>query len=491
MKTIVVGRDKEKKILDSAYNSTEAEFIAIYGRRRIGKTFLIKEYYKKKPCMFFHVTGVKNEPMKTQLEQFAKILGKVFYGGATLGIPKNWMSALEELTKAINNSPKNKKIVLFFDEFPWMAGRNSGLLQAIDYFWNRFWVDLPKFNLIICGSSSSWIINKVVNNKGGLHNRITKKILLKPFTICETEGFLKQRGIKLNREQVLQLYMALGGVPHYLKHIAKGQSAAQNINNLCFNKDGLLFNEFDEVFSSLFEDHEAYKELISIINKVKTGISREDVEKSNKLTGRGGRLTERLKDLEDSGFISSFMPLGHTRKGIYYRVSDEFCCFYLSWIQDEKKTLIKHETNSRYWEMQIGTPKYNSWSGYVFESLCYKHLAEVRSTLGISSKAKSGVWRFQPQKGNNNSGAQIDLLFERDDGVVTVCEIKYSSEPFAIDKACYLNLLNKIKVYKRETGSKKQIFVAMISANGLKETIYSEEIVTGLVTLDDFFKNNE
>lgn len=488
MKTVIVGRHKERQELEFAYNSNDAEFIAVYGRRRVGKTYLIKNHYKQKACIFFHVTGIKDAQRKIQLKQFSKILGETFYNNAAMKVSENWMIALEELTKAIKAISQEQKIVLFFDEFPWMAGRKSGLLQALDYFWNRYWVDIPKINLIICGSSSSWIINKIVKNKGGLHNRITKKIVLKPFDLQETEEFLNHRGVKLNKMQILQIYMAMGGVPHYLKHITKGLTAAQNINKLCFNKNGLLFNEFGEVFSSLFEDHEAYKEIVTIINSVRNGISRLQIEKNNKLTGKGGRLTQRLVDLEDSGFISSFIPLGHKRRGIYYRVSDEFCCFYLAWIQEEQKTLAKEDVHTEYWAMQVGTPKYNNWLGYAFESVCYKHLMNIRQALGINCKAKIGTWRCQSRKGDQNKGAQIDLLFDRDDGAITVCEIKYSEKPFIIDKEYYYNLLNKIKVYKKETGSKKQVFVAMISVDGIKKTIYSEEIVTETVTLNDFFK---
>ncbi|MFA6409029.1 MAG: ATP-binding protein [Gammaproteobacteria bacterium] len=490
METFIVGRNQEQKELERAYASNEAEFIAVYGRRRVGKTFLIKNYYRQKDCVFFHVTGIKDATANVQLEQFTKMLGEVFYNGASIEVPKNWMGALEELTKAINSTPSERKIILFFDEFPWMAARRSGLKQALDYFWNRYWVDIAKINLIICGSSSSWIINKIVKDRGGLHNRITRKIVLKPFSITEVEVFLKYRGIKLTKEQILQLYMVLGGVPHYLKHIEKGLSAAENISKLCFNKNGLLFSEFDEVFSSLFEDHEAYKELISIANSARQGTSRKQIEKSNKLTGKGGRLTQRLRELEDSGFIASFVPVGHKQKGLYYRVVDEYCCFYLAWMQAEQKTLAKEENNADYWMMVIGTPKYNSWVGYAFEAFCYKHLSSIRHALKINARATAGTWRHRPKKGGEDSGAQIDLMFDRDDNAVTICEIKYSNQPFVVDKEYYHNLLNKIKVYKKETGCRKQFFVAMIANAGLKKTVYSEEIVTGLVTLNDFFKSS-
>ena len=480
----IIGRAKEKIILEEIYSSKKAEFAAIFGRRRIGKTHLIKNFYKTKPCILFHVTGIKSAKTSLQLKQFSKILGVTFYNGASITTQKNWMDAFDDLTKAIQAAEQNKKVILFFDEFPWMASKKSGLIQALDYFWNRYWVDIAKVKLIICGSASSWIINKLIRHKGGLHNRITRKLALKPFNLHETKLFLHACKIKLTHGQIVQIYMVLGGIPYYLQQIKKGLTAAQNINHLCFNKDGLLFAEFDEVFSSLFEESEAYKELIILINGLREGMSRKQIEKS---TGKGGRLTQRLRDLENAGFISEFIPLGHKHKGVYYRIIDEYCCFYLTWIQPAKSTLLREEVNTEYWQMKVSTPKYRNWLGYAFETICYKHISNIRKTLNINYQAEVGAWRYSPRLEKQGQGAQIDLLFDRYDGAVTICEIKYTEQPFVIDKAYSQNLLNKTTVYKRETKTKKQIFFAMISANGIKPTMYSEELVSGVVTLDDLF----
>lgn len=480
---LIIGREKEKALLNEIYSSKNAEFTAIFGRRRIGKTHLIKNFYKAKPCILFHITGIKGAKMSLQLEQFVKILSTTFYHGASIKTPKNWMGAFEELTTAIQNFMQKKKIILFFDEFPWLASKRSGLIQTLDYFWNRFWVDIPNVKLIVCGSASSWIINKLIRNKGGLHNRITRKIALKPFSLHETELFLDACKIKLNRTQITQIYMALGGIPYYLKQIRKGKTAAQNINTLCFNKEGLLFSEFDEVFSSLFEESEVYKELIVLINSTREGVSRKQIEKS---TVKGGRLTQRLKDLENTGFISEFIPLGHKHRGAYYKVVDEYCCFYLTWIQPAKSTLLKEESgDTEYWQMKVGIPKYNSWSGYAFEAVCYKHISNIRKALGINYQAEVGSWRYSSRLGKQ--GAQIDLLFDRYDGSITICEIKYTERPFVIDKAYRQNLLDKVAIYKRETKTKKQIFFAIISASGIAITAYSQELISNIVVLDDLY----
>lgn len=485
----IIGRDEEKKILADIYSSQEAELVAVYGRRRVGKTFLIKHFYQSKPAIFFHVTGIKDGTFVEQLQQFAKTIGDTFYDGASINVPKTWLAAYEELTKAIRKLPANKKIVLFFDELPWMATKRSRLIQSLDYFWNRYWVDLPNVKLILCGSSASWIIKKIIKHKGGLHNRITKKILLKPFNLYDTKKLLNANKIKLNNQQILQVYMALGGIPYYLKGLKKSLSVAQNINQLCFHVDGLLFDEFNEVFASLFDDAAAYKELVILVADTREGISRKKIETANKLTGKGGNLTARLEHLEMAGFITSFMPLGNRKKGLYYRISDEYCYFYLNWVGPAKRTLMKEEGNKRYWQMKVNTSKYRSWAGYAFENICYKHIGNIRRCLNIGDDAEVGSWRYIPKKGEPNTmGAQIDLLFDRSDNAITICEIKYTDKPFIIDKSYYRDLLNKAQVYRKETGSKKEIFFSMISANGVKSSIYSEEIINRVVTLDSFFK---
>ena len=309
----IVDRKREQKILQDVLTSVKSEFVAVYGRRRVGKTYLIKTFFRQTDCVFFHVTGSNNEALSTQINHFITEVGNVFYAQTELRRRKTWEEAFESLTKALELVPKDKKIVLFFDELPWMATKRSRLIQALDYYWNRYWVDDSRLKLIICGSSASWIIKNIVNDKGGLHNRITQLIELKPFNLNGTREFLNYKNIKLNDSQILQLYMATGGVPHYLEHIKRGLSAAQNIDLLCFRKDGLLFKEFNNLFSSLFSESEIYIDLVRIIAKHHYGISQAGLFKVLGEKTRGGSMVNRLKDLEDAGFIISFIPYKHPR----------------------------------------------------------------------------------------------------------------------------------------------------------------------------------
>ncbi len=481
----LVGRKQEQAELEDIYASKKAEFTLVYGRRRIGKTFLIKQFFKKKKrCVFFYVTGVKDGTLGEQLKEFSKAIGESFYHGATIETPETWMRAFEELNNAISTQSKAKKIVLFMDEFPWMATKKSRLIQALEYYWNRYWSDLPNVKLIICGSSAAWIIKKILYQKGGLHNRTTRQIILRPFNLTETKLFLSKKNIKFEKEQVLQIYLALGGVPFYLEQLKKSKSAAYNINNLCFKESGLLFNELDKLFKSLFENYESYLFLIKIIGHSNYGISRSDIENESKKLFHGGRLTERLNDLEMAGFIKSFLPIMHERRGLYYRIIDEFCCFYLKWIEPEKSTLLTLDHEHHYWNEKLKSPSYQAWSGYAFEMLCYKHVSFIKKALNVLDDAKIGSWKYVPKIYSKDQGAQIDIVFDQSDSII-LCEIKYTDKAFSIDKNYAEQLSKKTETFKRVTKTDKQIFLAIISANGIKANRYSDELISDVVTLDD------
>ena len=487
LKAKIIGRKREKGILLDLFHSKKAEFIAIYGRRRVGKTYLIKNFFDGLPSIFFHVTGLQKGTLKEQLGEFAKQVGVTFYNNAPI-IPKtSWNAAFDELTNEISKLPKGQKVVLFFDEFPWMATPKSRLLIALELYWNRYWVFDPRIKLIICGSATSWIIEKIINNKGGLHNRVTRSIHLRPFSLFETECFLKEQKIHLTRRQILELYIVLGGVPLYWSFLRKGYSAHQCIDELCFHPDGPLANEFIRLFESLFEDAKPYMDLIRIIAKNRYGIGQAKLIATSKLPD-GGTTVRKLSQLEEAGFITSLIPYGNKDKGIYYVIDDEYSLFYLYWIEPNLKSISKKLLGTGFWTAQASRPAWKSWSGLAFEAICYKHIDQIRHALKIDLGAICGTWRISPRSADTNEGTQIDLLFDRTDGSITLCEIKCSDKPFVIDKPCAEILLRKIEIFKRETKTKKQIFLSMITTFGLKPTMYSEEIIASQATLEDLFK---
>lgn len=483
MQPQLFGRDSEIKILDTLLGSKKAEFLAIYGRQRVGKTYLIRQYFSQKG-LYMEVSGAKGKPMKKQLENFMKAMSKAFFKDAPLATPSSWDEAFDLLTRELENLPKSQKIILFMDELPWLATKRSGLLESIDHYWNLHWSKLPQLILVVCGSAASWMLEKLIYAKGGLHKRITRKMLLEPFKLKETAEFLKSRGIRLNQKQVLDLYMAIGGIPFYLKGVEKGLSAAQNIDRLCFEKNGLLYNEFNNLFESLFDEAGVNLRIVKEIVKAKNQISREELIKKTGISS-GGTLNKRLRELEAAGFIQHFVPYGKTKRDHFYRVIDEFSLFHLKWIEP---SLSSFTTEQGYFQSMAKSPEVSSWAGLAYEAVCFKHVSQIRRALGLDKVGcKIGSWHFFPKKGSHEEGVQIDLLFDRQDGSVTLCEIKYSENPFTIDKSYAKSLMRKMDVFEKHQKIAKQIFLAMITTSPLKSSVWSEELVQGQVILKDLF----
>ncbi len=494
MSKTILNREEEIVLLQEILDSDRAEFLTMYGRRRIGKTFLIREFFSgKKNIYFFKAVGLKQGTMAMQLENFTTQIAEVFYGGAQLACPKNWGEAFSLLTKALKDLPPKKKVILFLDELPWMATKNSQLLQNLDYYWNLHWSTNSNIKLIVCGSSASWIIKKIIKNKGGLHNRTTRKIHLSPFNLKETKAFLRSKKVMLSNEQVTALYMMTGGVPFYLLNVTPGLSVAQIIEKLAFSKKSLLLEEFNDLFSSLFDNQALYVNILRIIAEFRDGIGQEDLLQrlDKSLQGEGG--LDKLQALEDADFIISFKPHFNKKKGVYYKLIDEYTLFYFHWIEPMKETLQERDLGQGNWLELQNTPAWNAWCGYAFEAICYKHLSAIRKKLGISPTAIANSWRFVPRKNSLERGAQIDLLFDRRDDVITLCEIKYTKEPFVITKD-YAEILNrKMNIFKARTKTKKQLFMAMVTAHGLKNNMLwirdevTQDLITAVVTLEDLF----
>jgi len=488
----IIGRTEELEILEDTYQSRRSEFIAVYGRRRVGKTFLIQEFYSQKDdCYFFQVSGIKKATAQEQFKEFTKEIIRIFYAdfkNIQLESPKSWLHAFEILSNAMSAAQNTKnaknKIVLFFDEIPWMAKRKGKLLNALDYYWNRFWSSEKNIKLVICGSAASWIIKNILNTKGGLHNRVTCRMPIDPFTLKETRAYLKAKGLLYDQAQILEIYMCIGGIPYYLDMLKKGRSAAQNINQLCFQRKGALFDEFNQLFQALFDQAAAHETIIKIIANKREGVSRDEILKN--LTTKGGTLTLWLQELEQTGFIQSFIPLGK-KYGTYYKIIDEYALFYLTWIAPLSESGLKAEKNSHYWEEVSQLPGFTAWSGLAFEAVCHKHISNIKQALHIPEGAQSGTWRYVPIKKSNLPGAQIDLLFDRNDGLVSICEIKYASESFKIDKDCAKDLENKKMVYQLATGTSKQITISMITTFGLKKSDYAEDLIFSDCTMKDLF----
>lgn len=468
------------RLLDRALSSKGAELIAVYGRRRVGKTFLIRSFTHDH--LAFELTGMYGSGMKEQLQQFSKSLQRASGSVLSLTPPQNWVEAFQALEQFLEQKDKKKKWVIFLDEFPWLDSRKSGFLSAFEHFWNAWASRQPNLVVIICGSAASWMIRNIVNSKGGLHGRITQKIRLLPFTLSETESYLKSLGCKLDRYQILQIYMAVGGIPQYLKAVEKGNSAAQVIEKICFTKDGLLVGEFNNLYGSLFENADNHIKVVKELAKKAKGMTRQEIIESCGLSS-GGRASQMLEELEESGFLSSVIPFNKTSNDAIYRLIDEFSIFYLKFMGrskvPDKGSWMKLSTGS----------VYKIWNGMAFEAVCLKHIGLIKKGLGIQGiETEESAWRYLPPKGSVENGAQIDLVIDRKDRCINLCEMKFYQGEFTVDKSYAEELRQKIEVFREKTKTRKTIFLTMITTYGVKENSHSMDIVQNILTMDTLFE---
>ncbi len=479
--SIIIARDTEKRKLKDFFEAKEAGFLAIYGRRRVGKTFLIRNYFKR-DSIYFELVGQKNTAFQTQLDNCYKSINEAFSPELPIKKPESWNEALSILTLLIKKH-QEKKVVLFFDELPWLATRRSGLMEALDYEWNSNWSQIQNIKLVVCGSAASWMLDKLIHAKGGLYNRLTDVIHLKPFTLGESILYLSQKGIRLNDMQMLELYMVMGGIPHYLNQVKKGKSSAQNINTVCFDESELLFSEYNRLFDSLFDESEDHYRIIHEISKNGNSISRTDLLKKTGLTSGGG-FKKKINELKMSGFVQEYVPFGKKSREVFYKIIDEYTLFFLQWIEPIQKRAVMSGAN--YWLNASKQPSYHAWTGYAFEAVCMKHIDQIIKAIGIETLAgEIGSWRYVSPKKGAYPGAQIDMVIARVDNSINLCEIKFSKDAFVITKEYAKKLDQKKEIFENITKTGKQIFLTMITTNGVKKNMYSEDLVDSEVKLND------
>lgn len=470
----IIGREKEKRILESCLDSGRPEFVAVYGRRRVGKTYLIREYFNNN--FSFYATGASDLNMKGQLRLFYESL--LQYGWKGEEKPKDWFEAfrmLRELLErpTVHRDPASNRIVIFLDELPWMDTRRSDFKSALDYFWNSWASSREDMILIVAGSAASWIIKNLLKDTGGLYNRVTRQICLRSFTLGECEQLFAANGIVMTRQQIIQSYMVFGGIPYYLNYFDRRLSLAQNIDVICFQETSPLRYEFSRLYASLFRNSKMHMKIIRAFGRTGGGISRAELAKQKDISDGAG-LTDALDELEQCGFVRKYKNLTKSDSAGLYQVVDPFTLFYLRFLDTGTITS---------WLTHINTPSFYSWSGLAFELVCLLHVRQMKMALGIQGvETEEYSWRSS----ESNPGAQIDLVIDRRDDVMNLCEMKFSMEPFRIDAAYEKNLLIKLEVFQRETGSKKALHLTLVSANGLARNAYANCVISE-IDGDDLF----
>jgi uncharacterized protein len=463
----LIGRKAEQQKILSALASQDPELVAIWGRRRVGKTFLVR--YGRAPVQdyYLEVTGQRAAARKIQLAHFVSSLSKALHHGITLAVPGTWEEAFGLLTASLDSLPADgKPVTLFFDEAPWLDARSSGFLEALEYFWNTTGVKNQRLKVFVCGSAASWIINKIVNGRGGWHRRVTRRVLVRPFKLEEVAQYLASRQVQLSRQDVLKLYMVLGGVPHYLSLMQRGESVAAFVDRLFFAESPDLDREFDEVFDSLFNNSSIHKNIVLCLARSKAGLTRNEIAAAAEVPS-GGSLSRYIDNLEQSGFIETHQPLGTAaERDKRYRVCDMFTLFHLSWLGAKARL--------RSWQAITASQRYHSWCGHAFEILCWNHAGSLAHALGI---ARSDYSVTRANLDNEGGQAQLDLMIDVRGGAVYLFELKFSDSPYVLNAAEAEKLLNRRRILVLEYKGARSIIVCLLASLGSQENQHRRDAV--------------
>ncbi|MDR0853105.1 MAG: AAA family ATPase [Clostridiales Family XIII bacterium] len=468
----IIGRKEEQAELREYAKSKRPEFVVIYGRRRVGKTFLVRQTFHNE--FDFSFTGIASATMSEQLEGFSAALRK--YGKIDHDVPKNWFEAFDMLTHLIEQSTSKKKVI-FLDEMPWMDTKKSKFVSALEHFWNGWASGRSDILLIACGSATSWMTNKLFLNKGGLYNRVTQQILLEQFTLAECREYFERASMRVSDYDILESYMIFGGIPYYLSLMNKKLSIAQNVDKLCFGANPKLRNEYDSLYQSVFAKPERYIEVVTVLSSKRTkGLSRDDIVKQVSFPD-GGNLSKILRELEQSGFIRKYPPFDGNKKGALYQLCDFFTLFFLKYMQTGKNN------DPHYWSASRETSSSRAWKGYAFEQVCLAHIPQIKRTLSIAGVISNiSAWRSK----SSTPGAQIDLLIDRNDGVINMCEMKYSKYEYTLTKEDKDDFERKERVLRLETKTKKAIHRTLVTPYGIKDNSYAP-IVQSVIDADGLF----
>jgi hypothetical protein len=472
---MLIGRIEEQQELMRAYQATESKFVVVYGRRRVGKTYLVRQTFKDK-FTFAH-SGQANASLSEQLFGWCASLKDS--GMSVNKLPKSWLEAFELLKDHIRQCKTHKKVI-FIDELPWLDTPRSRFVNALEFFWNSWASGRDDVLLVVCGSATSWIVNKIFKNHGGLHNRVTNQIYLKPFTLNECEKYMKSMGLYYSRHDILEGYMVMGGIPYYWSLFQRGESMAQNIDRLFFADKGKLRFEFNELYDSLFRNPDKYVTIVKALGQNPSGLTREEIIDKTKIEN-GGNLSKVLEELEHCGFIQHVYTSPRQKNGGLFKLIDNYTLFYL-------KFMSANKTNDElFWIHNYNASVRLAWVGLAFERVCFQHIRQIKDALKIGG-VLSNVYSLRIKDENGlKKGAQIDMLIDRADNTVNLCEMKFSNKEYLIDKKDSENLLNKIDRFQALTNYKKTVLLTMITPRGIEHNGYWS-MVQNEVTADDLFK---
>ena len=474
----LIGRKNEREQFDDIYATKKPALVAVYGRRRVGKTFLVRQHFNNN--FDFSFTGNYQMSRQGQLSLFNQELRR--FSGQDYPLVKDWFSAFEQLRQYLS-SLDNERLVLFFDELPWMETPKSNFIQAFSYFWNTWASTRQGLKLFVCGSSTTWMMENLIGDKGGLYGRVTHTIYLAPFTLGETEAYLQANGIRWNRYQMLETYMIMGGIPFYLEMLKPKLTFDQNIDNLFFAANAPLRMEYGFLFRSLFNDAQLYRQVVETIAKHSQGMTRQQIKEELGMAD-GGALTVVLENLVRCDFLRRYAAFGKSERNALYQLTDLFSLFHLRFVADN------NGQDAQFWSNMRENPSRVAWRGYAFEQVCLHHIPQIKEAIGIKAVLSNVCsWScptFTDKDGNPWQGTQIDLLIDRRDQVINICEMKYANDVYIIDKDYEERLRRRLSTFQHLTRTRKALHLTFITTYGLSRNTHSGNVQTE-VTMGDLF----
>ena len=478
----MIGRKMEMQILNEVYHSGKAELVAIYGRRRVGKTFLVDHFFHDR-IAFRHAglspiemeTMNEESPMRIQLRHFHNSL--IEQGMESSQVPKDWLDAFLMLEIFLKSKDNGGRMIVFIDELPWLDTPRSYFVTAFEGFWNSWACHRDNIMVVVCGSSTTWILDKLINNHGGLYGRVTRQIKLSPFTLHECEEYFRDRQIKMTRYDITCTYMILGGIPFYLDCITRGSTLANSIDRMFFTSNAILVNEYDRLFSSTFTNPDMMKSIIRILSKTNAGLTKGEISKVSRYSS-GGTLTKALEALIANDFVIRYVPFGYTKKHVCYKLVDPFCMFCLKFVEGNNSLV------NSFWNTHSSSQSVAAWRDFAFENVCFNHIKQIKSALEIGGvTTKQSIWS---KRADDKTGAQIDMIIERNNNIVNSCEMKFYKNEFEVTKEYYRVLVNRQMLLENSLQKKMAVHNTLITAEGLAYNEYSS-FFNNVITLDDLF----
>lgn len=415
--------------------------------------------------------------MKDQLTHFYRSL--VSQGMPRSKRPENWLEAFYMLEDHLQKTDDgHSRQLLFFDEIQWLDTPRSGFITGLEAFWNGWACHRHNIMMIICGSSTSWILDKLINNHGGLYNRVTCQISLQPFSLYECEQYFEAQNIVMSKYDITQAYMMVGGIPYYLNYFNRKMSLQQNIDAMFFADDAPLKDEYDRLFASLFANPTIMKSLIEALSEKSMGFTRQEILQKTGLTN-SGEFSDHLKALIAGTFVIKYCSFGNSKREEYYKLADPFCIFYLRFV----KPNVSGRRIS--WANIADSAAVTVWKGYAFENVCFNHIKQIKAALGISGvSTNESLWSKRGDE--EHAGTQIDLIIERKDNIVNLCEVKFYNDEFAVSKDYHFTLVRRKNLVLEKVNKRTAVHNTLITTYGLKQSEYWGDFIQ-VITLNELF----